>query len=47
MSFTGNVYCRYCGDLIDDNDPEIDVCNNCFHKHLGIGYLDIPKEGKS
>ena len=37
MSFTGNVYCRYCGDLIEDNDPEDDVCANCYNRHLDIG----------
>lgn len=35
MSFTGNSYCKYCGDMINEkDDPLDDVCSNCYVKEL-------------
>ncbi|BDI54994.1 MAG: Zn finger protein [Lokiarchaeia virus VerdaV4] len=35
MSLTGNNYCKFCGDLIEEErDPFNDVCSYCFPKLL-------------
>ena len=38
MSFTGNSYCKFCGDLIDpEKEPYEDVCGRCFTTKLEDG----------
>ena len=38
MTFTGNNYCKFCGDLIEpDTGYSDDVCGICFCEQLEEG----------
>ncbi len=38
MSLTGNNYCKFCGDLIEEkNAPFKNVCGPCFCEKLEEG----------